>query len=609
MPPPAPKVNETKETTLQRTLVVALNELGMEAAVIALFEREQGQLIPHASRGFAPREIQAIVRSLSGTEWKLEKADADSGESQRILRLKLITPTAKALMGVPLRYKQRTYGVLVVGRKESAVFLKKEKSLIETASDDITKALEQASIFNSNLILGRPFVSDEPAPVSAANAYVAPPAHSTPERQEQIATWLHEGAEALHYERAWVNYYDPLAGTVEVVGIWGSEPKPEQKKELKPGQRLTLDTSAAGWAVRHRKPRIDHDLASTQGRFLDHKPLYRDRFRSTIAVPFFLRGQVGGTITLVSKNASQYTPQDAGLLEPLMAKLLTLFQEQPAPRPATEPTQASVTTETPAAPVTAAPPEPLIRKQERQDAIMEFSAFLATEVREPLGSVRAQLEEVTAEGTLDFDPQTKVENAMRDIIRIEAIINEILDFAKPLELNRRTCRIVDVIENALTVVATDLEANRIHVVKDYATPLNPTRCDDAKLQQVFLSIIKNALEAMTPGGTLTLSVTQQRAGRNQELQIIIKNNGVPIPAEHVDKVFEPFFSTKRSGTGLGLATVKKIVEEHQGQLGIASAPSEGTTVTIRLPALVRRAPFRHRGRGRRPAAPKPVSEG
>ena len=199
----------------------------------------------------------------------------------------------------------------------------------------------------------------------------------------------------------------------------------------------------------------------------------------------------------------------------------------------------------------------MIRKQERQAAIGEFSAFLATEVREPLASIRAQLEEVTAEGILDFDPQTRVENAMRDLIRIEAILNEILDFAKPLDLNRRLCRVPEMVENALTVVATELEATRIQVVKEYAGLLAPVRADEAKMQQVFLSIFKNAIEAMTPGGIFTIAMSNQRAARHLEVQILIKNNGAPIPPEHVDKVFEPFFTTKRSGTGLGLATREK----------------------------------------------------
>jgi signal transduction histidine kinase len=344
---------------------------------------------------------------------------------------------------------------------------------------------------------------------------------------------------------------------------------------------------------------LDNDLASTQGRFQDHKPLYKDRFHSSLVVPFFMRGQVGGTISLASRTPMRYTLPDARALEPLIVKLVELLQEPsevPPPR-----ADAGIAGEPQTEPAPQAVAEPLIRKQERQAALGEFSAFLATEIREPLASIRAQLADVTAEGILDFDPQTRVENAMRDLIRIEAILNEILDFAKPLELNRRLCRIPDIIESTLIVVATDLEMNRIRVTKDYAANLSPVRCDDAKLQQVFLSIVKNALEAMSPGGHLHIEVTQPRSGRTHDVQILIKNDGVPIPTEHVGKVFEPFFTTKRAGTGLGLATVKKIVEEHQGQISIASGPGQGTTVIIRLPIPAHRGPaHRRRGRGRRP---------
>ncbi|HEY6085049.1 MAG TPA: ATP-binding protein, partial [Nitrospira sp.] len=403
------------------------------------------------------------------------------------------------------------------------------------------------------------------------------------------------------FDRAWVCHYDPIAGNVEVLEMAGdvrTEVK-DSKKDLKPGHRLALDSSAAGWAIRHRKPRVDHDLASTQGRFLDHKQVFKDRFQSSLVFPFFVRGQVGGTLTLASREAGRYQPTDARTLEPVIVKLAEILQTPAAPvaPPVQETTGGSAPA--PAAPASVSL-EPVIRKQERQAAIGEFSAFLATEVREPLGSIRAQLEEVTGEGILDFDPQTRVENAMRDLMRVEAILNEILDFAKPLELNRRLVRIPEVIESALTVVATDLEVTRIQVAKEYAPVLAPVRGDEAKLQQVFLSIFKNACEAMTPGGHLTIQVTQHRSGRGFEDQILIKNDGAPIPAEILDKVFEPFFTTKRAGTGLGLATVKKIVEEHGGSIAIGSAPGEGTSVTIRLPGVSRGPAFRHRGRGRRP---------
>ncbi|GMV48892.1 MAG: Adaptive-response sensory-kinase SasA [Nitrospirae bacterium] len=599
MSPSPEQAKAAAETHLQRTLTSVLNGLPADAALAAVFHQEQGPLTAQVHRGFTPRDVQAIVRTLSSQK-VLTAVPADA-EASRTVRLRLVTPGAKSLLGMPLRHRQRTYGFLVIGRKDNATFAKKDKAMLEQAGDDITKALERDSLFDLNMLLSRPLVSKEPLPSPATvEAFTAPTSHATPELQEKVVALLNELGQTLPFDRAWIGAYDPLAGNVEVLGIAGehkTDPK-DQKKDLKAGQRLALDASAAGWAVRHRKPRVDHDLASTQGRFLDHKYLYKDRFQSSLVLPFFLRGQVGGIITLASKEADRFTVSDTRLLEPINLKLLDLLQAAP-PAPSTA-VKAEGAPEAEAGAVPQAPAEPVIRKQERQAAIGEFSAFLATEIREPLASIRAQLEEVTAEGILDFDPQTRVENAMRDLIRIEAILNEILDFAKPLDLNRRLCRVPEMVENALTVVATELEATRIQVIKDYASVLAPVRADEAKMQQVFLSIFKNAIEAMTPGGILTISISNQRAGRHLEVQTLIKNNGTPIPPEHVDKVFEPFFTTKRSGTGLGLATVKKIVEEHQGTIAIAGIPGEGTTVTMRMPGVSRGPAHRYRGRGRRP---------
>ncbi|HEY5626678.1 MAG TPA: ATP-binding protein [Nitrospira sp.] len=602
MAPTNPQSKPAPETQLQRTLTSVLSELTVDSSLAAIFHREGGPLVGHAARGFTGRDVQTILRTLSAPA--LLASSTHDQDGSKTLRLRLITPGAKSLLGVPLKYQNRTYGFLVFGRKEGAAFTKKEKSLIEQAGDDITKALDRDNLFNLNAVLSRPLVTPDAAPAapSVAEMFAAPVSQLTPELQEQITAVLTDAGETVPYERAWVCHYDPIAGNVEVLGMAGDlkGDQKDSKKDMRPGHRLALDSSAAGWSIRHRKPRVDHDLASTQGRFLDHKQLFKDRFQSSLVFPFFVRGQVGGTLTLASREADRYQPTDARTLEPIILKLADLLQ---APVPAAA-TPAQTTESGATATVTDQPPaiplEPLIRKQERQAAIGEFSAFLATEVREPLGSIRAQLEEITGEGILDFDPQTRVENAMRDLIRVEAILNEILDFAKPLELNRRLVRIPEVIENALTVVATDLEVTRIQVVKEYAPVLAPVRGDEAKLQQVFLSIFKNAGEAMTPGGRLDIQVTQHRAGRGVEDQILIKNDGAPIPAEIVDKVFEPFFTTKRAGTGLGLATVKKIIEEHGGSISIGSIPDEGTSVTIRLPGVSRGPAFRHRGRSRRP---------
>ncbi len=599
MGPAVESSTSSKQTTLQKTLTSALNELGLDAALIAIQTEDNGPLVAQVSRGLTPRDTQAILRALSiqdVTAKSFESVNRGEGGESKVIRLRMITPGAKSLLAAPLQHQQRTYGMLVMARKESAAFAKKEKALLESTGEDITKSLEQASLFDHTLILSRSFVSQEPVTAQAAlESYATPASYATPDMQQRIVALLQDTMQTMPFDRAWVTAYDPIAGAVEVVGMAGGDSKGD-KKDLKASQRLGLETSSSGWAVRHRKPRVDHDLASTQGRFQDHKHLYKDRYLSALVVPFFIRGQVGGTITLASKASMQYSLPDVKTLEPLLARLADLIQSaSSAPRalPA-----AGAAGETPPDTVTPAASEPMIRKQERQAALGEFSAFLATEVREPLASIRAQLEDVTTPGILDFDSQTRVENAMRDLIRVESLLHEILDFAKPLELNRRICRITDIIENALRVVATDLDVNRIGVTKDSDPHISPVRCDDAKMQQVFLSIFKNALEAMAPGGHLHIDVAQPRASRH--VQITVKNDGVPIPSEHLGKLFEPFFTPKRSGTGLGLASVKKIVEEHQGQISIASGPGQGTAVIIRLPGQQRGGPYRGRGRGRRP---------
>src|SRR5262249_12845441 len=292
--PPHSKPNA--ETHLQRTLTGVLNELPVDAALVAIFHREQGPLSGHVARGFSPRDVQAILRTLS-TPAVIGSIASTDQDGNRTMRLQLITPTAKSLLGTPLRHHHRIYGFLVIGRKESASFTKKEKALMDQASEDVTKALDREGLFDLNVVLSRPYVANEPmAPMtSGADIFAAPASQLTPELQEKIVAILLEANQFVAYDRAWAGHYDTMARGVAGIGIAGDQKgdDKEGKTDLKIGQRLVLDASAAGWAVRHRKPRVDHDLASTQGRFLDHKHLFKDRFQSSLVVPFFVRGQVG----------------------------------------------------------------------------------------------------------------------------------------------------------------------------------------------------------------------------------------------------------------------------------------------------------------------------
>jgi hypothetical protein len=135
-----------------------LNELPVDAALAAVFHRDQGPLVGHAARGFTPRDVQAILRTLSAPAIAAASSNGEQ-EGGRTIRLRLITPGTKSLLGVSLLHRNRTYGFLVIGRKENATFAKKEKSLMEQASDDITKALDHEGLFDMNVVLSRPYVA------------------------------------------------------------------------------------------------------------------------------------------------------------------------------------------------------------------------------------------------------------------------------------------------------------------------------------------------------------------------------------------------------------------------------------------------------------------
>ena len=581
-----------KQTTLQRILTTTVNDLGMDATV-AILNQPKGPLMPQVAKGFSPREVRAVLRTLSGGDGQGDGLLWEGGQEKgngAVRLLRMVTPGSKNLLSMLLRDGKVIYGVLVVGKQEGRPFTKREKNTLDSAGRRITEQLREANLFDHSALLARPWVlqepsTEDPAPEAAESA--ARP-YTSPQVQERIAEQLNGAQSLVPFDRAWVTLYDPVDASLEVLGCVAGH-----KKELLPGQRLSLNESASGWAVRHRKPRVDQNLASTQGRFHDYKQLYRERFRCTLVVPFFVRGRVAGTVTLASRTAAQYESAEAesGTLEPVTTHLAQLFEDPSlnllsSPDAAAQPTPESAVS---------AVSELTIRRQERQSALNEVSSFLATEIREPMGYIRAQLEEVTGDGSLDFDSQTSIEAAMRDLMRMESLLNDILDFAKPLELDRRPCRVTALLEDALAIVATDLKVNRIEVTKEFPSRLGQVRWDKEKIQHALLSIFTNALEAMSPGGHLRVSVSQKR-GRQPEMVVRIHNDGAPIPAELGEKIFEPYFTTKRSGTGLGLAMVKKIVDEHGGHIAIDSRPEKGTLVTITLPALRPRRPYRGRGR-------------
>lgn len=226
--------------------------------------------------------------------------------------------------------------------------------------------------------------------------------------------------------------------------------------------------------------------------------------------------------------------------------------------------------------------EEQLRQAEQLATLGEMVAGISHEIRNPLGIIRSTAE-LLEQKTLDPKMKKFSLLIMEEATRLNAILTEFLDFARPKTVTCSKCNIEEVLERNLQFMEPELKRVGIEVKKVFNTNSRPLKADPDLLYRAFLNIFNNALQAMPNGGQLKIQTYFQKNG-NEELKIIITDDGPGIAPEYVQKIFNPFFTTREKGTGLGLAIVANIIESHKGKIQMKSNPGEGTTVEITLPA-------------------------
>jgi len=221
-----------------------------------------------------------------------------------------------------------------------------------------------------------------------------------------------------------------------------------------------------------------------------------------------------------------------------------------------------------------------VRRSERLASLGRLAAGVAHEIRNPLSSIRgfAQFFQNRFKGQEKEQEYAAV--MVREVDRLNRVITELLDFARPKEPHRESHNLQEILEQTLKVLEPELAGRNIGVEKKLDASLPRILADRDQLSQAFLNLMLNALESMEGEGKLRISLESEGASA---LTISIADTGKGIPPEDLERVFEPFFSTKRKGTGLGLAIVHQIVENHKGQIRVESREGEGTTFRITLP--------------------------
>ena len=226
------------------------------------------------------------------------------------------------------------------------------------------------------------------------------------------------------------------------------------------------------------------------------------------------------------------------------------------------------------------------RRSERLAALGQMSAGLAHEIRNPLGVIKGSAE--TLNKRLASSDPVAVELAgyiSSEVNRLNSIVTRFLDFARPHEIEKHPAEIVPLIERALKAAHDRWPEAKVEVDRKFAEGIGPIAVDAERCEQVFTNLVMNAYEAMSPeGGTLHVSIESGPTHGLQGVQVMIEDSGPGVPAELREQIFNPFFTTKKTGVGLGLSIVSKIVDDHGGWIRVESEPGHGARFRIFLPA-------------------------
>jgi two-component system sensor histidine kinase HydH len=226
--------------------------------------------------------------------------------------------------------------------------------------------------------------------------------------------------------------------------------------------------------------------------------------------------------------------------------------------------------------------EKQIQRSERLASLGRMAAGIAHEIRNPLGSIKGFAQYFRNKFSDGSEDRNYAVVMVNEVDRLNRVIQDLLNFAKPQEPKLSTVEIKSLIRHGLKLVQPDIQANNIQVIESFSEePPITIMADTDMITQVFLNLFLNAIEAMDSDGRLEIGLFE----KEEQLEILVSDTGSGIPKENLSRIFDPFFTSKKEGTGLGLAIVYRIIENHHGEIEVNSDPGKGTVFKLKFKSI------------------------
>jgi signal transduction histidine kinase len=224
----------------------------------------------------------------------------------------------------------------------------------------------------------------------------------------------------------------------------------------------------------------------------------------------------------------------------------------------------------------------LIRRADRLSSLGVLTAGLAHEIRNPLVAIRT-FTQLLPERYEDREFREEFQViALREVDRICGLVNDLLSFARPSTHHVTSEDVNEVLESIIRILETQAKERGVQIDRRLLPDLPKIWIDKEQLKQVFMNVILNAIESMEGGGAVVIATRLFQKDSEQFVEVGVRDTGVGIPEEDLENIFNPFFTTKKNGSGLGLSISNQIIQEHRGYMLVESKPGEGTTFLIHL---------------------------
>ncbi|MGB5106194.1 MAG: GAF domain-containing protein [Candidatus Zixiibacteriota bacterium] len=528
---------------LTRIIRLALDVIGASVGSVMMVDELRGELLVSASVGLSD-EVKKKTRvkigdSIAGHVAQTGEAllIPDISSDPRFAKFSKGNYETKSLISVPLKIKDRVLGVLNLSDPQhGTVFEENDLRLLATFASQAAIAIDDAENFEQlNKKLNE-----------FAVLYQLATEITTVDNSQDMTDLIYRSLkQIIDIDFAMWLAWNERSQTL-VVNYWEGFGKKEagalRGKEVQLKDKTVYSSAVRTMAVKA---------------LINQIPQLRDAIRTFTAVPIITKGALHGLFCLGSRREGAFSENDEYIASIVASQATSIYEQQRAVLSAT-----------------------------RLMTMGKMMSEISHDLKKPLTNISGALQIMRDRWPEIAQSDDFFQTAQQEIRRLDELLKELLNFSNPTKYQLEQKKADDLIKRVIRLVENDLKKHNIESSQEFEDDLPGVLVNENEIVEVLLNLIINAVDAMPNGGRLAIRAYSEHKEGTGRLFVVLKitDTGGGIPPEHLDRIFDRYFTTKDSGTGLGLAICERIVMAHNGEISVESKSGQGTSFTIKLPS-------------------------